>query len=200
MVSFQYLNLWSDTRHILMQKHYRHISLNHKLVLWYRRASLPHWEPVESFSLLHLYFSAWESCAEFTLIRLCCIMKFQIFTMLLLITIKGTGNVGKPNPCTVLTNVFEMKWSFFFLFPEVKAGQKSGVSYESYAKQSVVCQDTLRVLGHWLCPRVIYHPSQWANSCLVWPFHRALQSLCIHSTSPSPVPALPHPVCFLIST
>lgn len=93
-----------------------------------------------------------------------------------------------------------MKWSSILLFPEMKAGQQPGVSYERYAKQSVVCQDTLRVLGHWLCPCVIYYPSQWAHSCLLWPFHRALQSPCVHSTSPSPVPALPHPVCFLIST
>lgn len=95
---------------------------------------------------------------------------------------------------------FKWNWSFFLLSAEMKAGQKAGVSYERYAKQSVVCQDAPRMLGHWLCPRVIYYPSQWAHSCLTWPFHRALQSLCVHSASPSPIPALPHPVCILIST
>lgn len=59
---------------------------------------------------------------------------------------------------------------------------------------------TLWVVGHCLCPHVIYYPSQWPHSCLEWPFHRALQSFCVHRTSPSPVPAPPHPVCFLIST
>lgn len=47
-----------------------------------------------------------------------------------------------------------------------KAGQIPGVSYERCAKQSVACQDALRVLGQWLCPHVMYYPSQWSHSCL----------------------------------
>lgn len=95
---------------------------------------------------------------EFTLITLCWVKK------LLLTAIKGIGHVEKKSMCS-FNKCFGPE-VVILPFSEMKAGQKPGVSYERYAKQSVVCQDTLRVPGHWLCPRVIYHPSQWAHSCL----------------------------------
>lgn len=130
---------------------------------------------------LHLYqWRTWR-VTLFALSVLSCmradtlISLMYVFTIfrLLLTAIKWVGYSKKNLKCSFCC------WD--------EAGQKPGVSNERYARLSMVCQDTLIVLGHRLCPRVIYYPSQWAHSCLARPFHRALQSLCVHSTSPSPV-------------
>lgn len=183
-----------------MQKYSRLISLNHKLGLLYWSASHPHqWRA----SRVTLFASSVPPCMQivFASIILCWVMKFFLFFLFLsCFSLQSNGLVVLNKESMSSFSWCFRKWSFFLLFAEMKAGQKPGVSYERCGKRSVVCQDTVIVLGHWLCPHVIYYPSQWAHSCLAWPFHRAPQSLCVHSTSPSPVPALPHPVCVLIST
>lgn len=180
-----------------MQKYSRLISLNHKLGLLYWSASHPHqWRARR----VTLFASSVPPCMwiVFTSIILCWVMnlKKKISLKLLLTAVNGCWI---KNPCAALANVFESGHSFCYLL-RWKQVRNQVCRMKRYGKRSVVCQDTVIVLGHWLCPHVIYYPSQWAHSCLAWPFHRAPQSLCVHSTSPSPVPALPHPVCVLIST
>lgn len=87
------------------------------------------------------------------------------------------------------------KFNFFFLILSVRVVNLIAAGVEAVLKQIWVWQQH-RVTDSASISYTMLHPGWTAAS---WPFHRALEPLCVLGTSLSPVPALPHHVYVLIS-